>query len=508
MKKLITWFVLLIIGYCSHAQNWNCFVPSTKQYFTNANNYLRGMRIDSVRTNGTDTIYYPFHTPRGINQVLDSNAGSWLGGKVIAQTDGTFLFDNIGSDTVIIKTKAGVGDSWIFYNDTSSVYYIANVASVDTATILGVLDSIKTITIATDSAGYLVSTNPISNLNIVLSKHHGFLKTFDLYLFPYNMGALNDYFFDMAQGVHGMPPYMTLYVVDSMQEFTQLSFHYPSQNEIYNYNVGDIITSFTDNVYPSYEVQSNGIDTIASKTLTSNGTSYTGHEATQSLTIPNQAASFYSYVSYGNGSFHFSDSSLLFDTTKMPEEWNAEYVYYFTSNDSSNCFVSNLYEFDPNSLTPQAYTPNLFEGCGVDINIYKVGIGAIESIANHGVSLIVDPNGIGCTSEAVSERACRKNGIACGVCPTLGLSVAGVSNSKASFEVYPNPANDELTVKMPDNTTHTISLLNMLGQTVYSLQTQQQETSISLSRLPEGVYIIKVANENGVEMSKKVIIQH
>ena len=55
---------------------------------------------------------------------------------------------------------------------------------------------------------------------------------------------------------------------------------------------------------------------------------------------------------------------------------------------------------------------------------------------------------------------------------------------------------------------HAIYLLNMLGQTVYSEQTEQAETHIPVSKLPEGIYILKVADESGGVMSKKVIIQH
>ncbi len=524
MKKLLTLLTLLFIVHSTFGQNWNCFLPAQKQFFTNSNNYLRGMRIDSVRTNGTDTVYYPFHSIRGyINLVvaIDSNGGSWLGKKVIEQTDGTFLFDDIWNDTVIIKTQANIGDSWIFYNDTSSVYYVANVVSADTASIIGVLDSVKNISITAYNGTNVVSNSPINNLSIVLSKNHGFVKVFDLYTFPYHDSDygytnFNDYFFYMVSTVHGFPPFsgpnFSPYTINSYQQFTQVSFHYPSQDEIYSYNPGDIIggTYCYTSGYGQYYCQ-NGIDSIITKTNITNGTSYTARIARQTVDYPQQSAPVYSTVSYGSSSFQYTDTTLLFDSTKMPEEWNAAYSYYFVANDSSNCFVSNLYEFD-NSYVYQDYStsggfPILFEYCGIDINIYKVGVGIID-VETYWGDPFPTPPAPGCWSEISKGWACKKNGIACSGCPTLGLGVQGLVSSQNSIQVYPNPANDELSVKMPDNAAHTIYLLNMLGQTVYSLQTQLAETSISVSGLAEGVYIIKVADENGVGLSKKVIIQH
>src|SRR5882724_8748120 len=120
--KRILFFFLFISNLC-HGQNWQCLQSGVKHYFTNANGYLRGIRIDSVRTVGSDVVYYPYHTPRGSYYpssfpVLDSNGGSWLGKKVIEKSDGTFIFDSYWNDSVIIETRANVGDNWIFYKDS------------------------------------------------------------------------------------------------------------------------------------------------------------------------------------------------------------------------------------------------------------------------------------------------------------------------------------------------------------------------------------------------------
>jgi hypothetical protein len=148
MKNTLLLLLFVFSAQFSHAQNYNCLQSGVKHYFTNSNGYLRGIRIDSVRTSGTDVIYYPFKTKRNfLSTAPDTTNGSWLGSRVIQQANGTFLFNTIMLDTVIIKTQANVGESWVFYNDSSSNYYIATVTSKDTMTILGTVDSIKTITL-------------------------------------------------------------------------------------------------------------------------------------------------------------------------------------------------------------------------------------------------------------------------------------------------------------------------------------------------------------------------
>ncbi len=146
MKKLLFILILFTSCYCN-AQNYQCLQAGVKHYFINGNGYLRGIRIDSVRTFGDTTIYYPFHTPRLTSGIIDPNGGSWLGKRVLQLSDGTFVFDSYWNDSVIIKTKANVGDSWIFYRDSSHLYYKATVIANDTMTILSSLDSVKTIMI-------------------------------------------------------------------------------------------------------------------------------------------------------------------------------------------------------------------------------------------------------------------------------------------------------------------------------------------------------------------------
>src|SRR5690606_34543387 len=98
--------------------DYQCLQGGVKRYYEGK--HLRGMRIDSIVVEGSDLVYYPFRSCRGnINSlfpVLDTNGGSWLGKRVVLKADGSTLFDNLWGDTVVIKSQANVGESWIFYD--------------------------------------------------------------------------------------------------------------------------------------------------------------------------------------------------------------------------------------------------------------------------------------------------------------------------------------------------------------------------------------------------------
>ena len=149
MKRIL--LIIIFFGRLGCAgQSYQCLQAGVKHYFINSYGYLRGIRIDSVTTVGSTTVYYPFHTPRShmpYTAPVDTTGSSWLGKRVLQLTDGTFLFDNMWHDTVVIKTQAHTGDSWTFYDDTTTRYYTASVISEDTMTFIGISDSIKIIKI-------------------------------------------------------------------------------------------------------------------------------------------------------------------------------------------------------------------------------------------------------------------------------------------------------------------------------------------------------------------------
>ncbi|MBI4647697.1 MAG: T9SS type A sorting domain-containing protein [Bacteroidia bacterium] len=77
--------------------------------------------------------------------------------------------------------------------------------------------------------------------------------------------------------------------------------------------------------------------------------------------------------------------------------------------------------------------------------------------------------------------------------------------------VYPNPANDFITIMNPDKEEATMEILNTLGQVVYKTHLnvaffngRDAETGkkINISGFSKGIYFVKVKNENNFFVQK------
>jgi hypothetical protein len=96
-------------------------------------------------------------------------------------------------------------------------------------------------------------------------------------------------------------------------------------------------------------------------------------------------------------------------------------------------------------------------------------------------------------------------------CDTLGLDeyppiVYSTSSLQASpvFEVYPNPANDNITITGKENIRF-VRLYSALGQEVLYAQPEDEFTlqqNISVAGLESGIYFLEVAWDGGMYRSK------
>jgi 3',5'-cyclic AMP phosphodiesterase CpdA len=75
-------------------------------------------------------------------------------------------------------------------------------------------------------------------------------------------------------------------------------------------------------------------------------------------------------------------------------------------------------------------------------------------------------------------------------------------NNALNISVFPNPASDKLTIECIQNAD--IQILNLEGQILQRLTTIDQQTTLDLSELSSGIYIIKVKTNMGCAIRKLV----
>jgi len=495
MKTLLTLLLIPFFPGFALAQDYQCLQAGAAHYFINGNRYLRGIRIDSVKTFADSTIYYPFHTPRGYIGTegywnnLDTNAGSWLGERVIKHNDGVFLFNNLWKDTVIIKSQATIGDSWIFYHDTTTRYYTAQMLTNDTMTVLGTLDSVKTIIITAYDATGIVVSDPVDSFQILLSKNNGFVKVFDLFTFPYHApDSLYreglDYFLDLING-SGRGPSRNSAI------FSLVPFSNPSLVAVNDYSAGDVYeySFYRSDIFGYIEYGGFIIDSIMSKTAISDSqVVYSVH--TWTLQSANRIPPF-TTVSFSSDSGSTFGSPLL-NTSKMPEETGQQNIYYYYPGDSSSCFVSNRYSIISGIVF------NTFEPCGTQED-YKIGDGNILN------SICYNPPQDSYESQLYYSL---KNGVACGNYVSVPDQISNVPYTKFSINISPNPAANELNIKTNIVGALTCTLFNILGQPLISLQTSGPAETINVRDVPNGIYFLQTTSENGNTQTTRISIIH
>ena len=469
-----------------------------------------------MRTSGDTILYYPFHTPRGIysgstlTAVLDSTGGSWLGGKIKQFNDGTFLFDNMWGDSIIIKTRANVGDTWIFCRDSTNLYYQAQIIGLDTMTVLGALDSVKTILISARDSSSTLTTDPVDSFQIVLSKNNGFVQVFDLYTFPYHAPGSSyiagaggfDYFLDktVQHSPYPIPnssPSTFNFPDVYNSVFRLTSFTSPSFSQLFQWHNGDVYEYSICNGSPSswgcscntpytYEM-----DTVTSFTSTTTSIVYSVSGWVANLDISGGSLEYTKLPATGTLTY---DTAKLIDPNLMPEEFHQTMLYYYWPIDTSLCINNALYATVASDIRDTLYAKP-WEWTD-PVAVYKSPLGLLHSFDCYSGSSDFD----------VDEKILiyyNKGGVSCNTAslPTF-TSVDNVHKINEDFTLSPNPATISLTIVASEKIS-SIAILNLLGQTVYTNEYNAQKTIVDISTLPTGVYFLKVNNTKVQKFAKE-----
>ncbi len=529
MKRTLLLLTFCIISLCSFGQNYNCFNTSEVTYFISGRNFLRGMRIDSVRVDGADTIYYPYRTCRAYNYLrlsrfsgcdsfhMNTNGGSWLGGRVVKHPDGTFVFDNNYGGSVTIKTQANLGDTFSFYQDSTQISFWAQVTSIDTQTILGTIDSVKTYEIHSDSAGTAFTADWLNHFTFKISKTKGFVRAFDLYTFPYRkLDSIRqvrffDYYLDHLLdnvGFGDLGVYRNNYPDTFNSVFNIVRFRNLTEKQLYNRHAGDVLGTVDEYENATGISRIKTFDSVTSIDLyTPDSIVYSGVD---SITETYSSTGYNTYRFYGTmGGGSASNHRLMFDMTKLPEELNNDYFLYYFPNDtgdtSSPCYFSALYTCEYKYFrddTGSIWPVSSYFGYGIApyfySTTYRPGVGIIGKNRS--------PNDY--PHERRSLLYLYINGTSCyGLRPAVLRTIENANPKEFVFDVYPNPVINQLNMKFYDKSTKFVSVYNIVGQNIY-FNSCVGELKIDTKAWFQGQYVIVVNDEYGNRQVKEIMVVH
>ena len=89
---------------------------------------------------------------------------------------------------------------------------------------------------------------------------------------------------------------------------------------------------------------------------------------------------------------------------------------------------------------------------------------------------------------------------------TLEYSISTFSTGNKSLQsstllIYPNPATDKLNIYFEEEA-GTVEIINISGQSIIRQAIPQASSEINLDALPEGIYILKVESNAGIQTLK------
>ncbi len=88
-------------------------------------------------------------------------------------------------------------------------------------------------------------------------------------------------------------------------------------------------------------------------------------------------------------------------------------------------------------------------------------------------------------------------------------AIAGIDEIllNSDFAVYPNPSTGLITIRSKSNSNVKVEILNLLGENVYYETISSGNQSLNLQHLPNGIYTLKISENEKIISTNKIIIQ-
>ena len=79
-------------------------------------------------------------------------------------------------------------------------------------------------------------------------------------------------------------------------------------------------------------------------------------------------------------------------------------------------------------------------------------------------------------------------------------------NKIDTFAIYPNPSTDFIIINFTDSSM--VELLNIYGQLLSRTATTSNSQKIDISELPDGIYLVRIVDHQGLTKTSKLIKRH
>lgn len=481
MKKYFYLFLIsLIFSHLSFAQNYQTFNQGRTVFFEDDAKSVAALRIDSL-TVDSDSILFPFRIFLPVDDFCFSpNHASWVGPKIIIKQNSENLFFNSLGDTMTIKTKAAMNESWTFYQ-SDELIVMAEVTDWKIQAFLDVEDSVKTISFQAFDAAMNTVEHSINEYPLLLSENYGLLSALNFYMFPetdYNYPG--EIFPGFSLNLIGMTnPDMGF---QNLTMFRVFDFQPEDELHIYEkleYNTGLI---FQRKTILNYLERTDFNDSIVYKVdrlsyyqnFQSDSTNYI-HDTIISVITPDEN----------------------FD--RFPAEPDRDDFYAPIWSLKNDEFISKTNYCDNSPIFYQS--EDCWEFGHVDGANYSQYY--LEGLGGKYFMNTTD----GATNWSIASKSLvyyKKGGETWGT----PLNITSVPNEAIpdKFSVYPNPATNHIKIFSEFFLPIKVEILDLTGNIVIT-ETIDANESIDISSLSTGVYLVRITDKKSNVFIEKVIKQ-
>ncbi len=492
-NRAISLLLIFFIGGASlaNAQDWRALRTNGSYLYNTVYGVIMAYRVDTAWASGSDSVFRSFPVIQQLNSNCYSpSEGSWIGRLCVVKPNGDNVFTNYRYDSIVMKTHAGLGASWVMC-DTGNV--VATVVAVRDTNFCGLNDTVKIIALSS-------TISYINGTLCILSKHYGLISTPDLFHFPDDpMMSFYDHY-----SLVGMsnPP-------NGLQNLTR--------EETFTYNVGDEFhwyNFFTNGgfINPYHEIESWAIYRVLEKvpTLTSDTLKYRFERC-------KKLREYYHNFSKDSTSeifTNFHDTIVIihllntsevagFDQLPGTEVYN---TYGELFEHTMGLHMSGLraksfpaiYQFY-SMMYPACWTRLSVDACGAS-TFYYDGIYGYEFECSY-------------FTEQESDQLMyyKKGSIVWGTpynCEELLSDEFNESISSKLLTIAPNPATDHVDITLKNAIAGlNFELFDLTGTIVKQALLKDPVTSIGCEDLHAGLYIYRITNAAGFNVSGKLAVQ-
>jgi hypothetical protein len=532
MKKLLL-LICFISWQGTSAQNWEIIQPGVNSKFQGEWNYFGYLHNfgsplkatiniypDSIITQGNlDFIYLrrdqeiapianifywgpPFYYI-GINQP------GRFGSMVMKSTSGDYRFLSHCGDTLLLKSRATLNQTWIFAPLNTGRILEASVINVQVGSVLGVVDSIKTIEIiAKDGQGQILISDKWNGKTFLLSKQHGLVSA---PAFHFVNCTGNSYQFISDTIIYRLMSYKHNNQWLGKRDITI--------DEVFNLNIGDV-----------FHFSSSGYSSGSGSNYFFNSRSYSIEKLISKNYFPAGDSLRLSYDRISVDSGQSVQQGIVYNNVVRKHDTLDKVIYlnklrYLDDLDSSNTNLSPVYfiSYDTSlndrikvavepvhpsaSIHPQytfrlSCSPYSSQGQGYNYIVVAKDLGIIQESSSF-PSIIVYSN---CHNFSRSLQYFSRTGETWGT-PFDTLSILGFEEQtvkKQAVEVFPNPVKVGDVLRFTQTENSEIRIFNLLGHQVGFYQ--GNEVPIAPAMFQSGIYFWQLtANDKSSARGKFLV---